>query len=107
MENKYYRKIKHKDTGEIRELYCYSLNENIKIAFWETHDNWEILEVKQFVGKFKGVDYYDGDKVLVKGTKRVGNYETEIVRDSQGWTLKENKTYLNDNRCFTAIIEKL
>jgi len=62
---------------------------------------------KQFVGRFREVNYYDGDKVLVKGTKKVGKYETEIVRDSQGWTLKENKTYLNNDRCFTAIIEKL
>lgn len=107
MENKYYIKLLDKETGKTCELYNDIFNRENGVAFWQIDKNWEIVEVKQFVGKFKGMDYYDGDKVLVKGTKKVGNYETEIVKDTQGWTLKENKTYLNNDKCFMAIIEKL
>lgn len=115
-------------TNNAKEQFNFFLNENDKLALNIRFDNELIAAFilsdeerdslirylsqtniiqKQSVGNYKGVDYYDGDKVLVKGTKKVGNYETEIIKDSQGWTLKENKTYLNDNKCFTAIIEKL
>ncbi len=59
------------------------------------------------IATVKGIELFEGDKVLVKGTKRVGEYETEIIKAFQGWTLKENKTYLNDDKCFTAIIRKI
>tara|TARA_R110000868_G_scaffold119513_3_gene317250 strand:+ start:961 stop:1335 length:375 start_codon:yes stop_codon:yes gene_type:complete len=52
-----------------------------------------------------GINVFKGDRVKVKGTKRVGIYETEIIEDSQGFTLQENKTYYKDNSCFIAIIE--
>jgi|GEM_PF-5183240 len=107
MYNKYHIILKDKVTEEICELYNDIFNRNNGVAFWQIDKNWEIISIKQFIGKFKNVDLYDGDKVLVKGTKKVGNYETKIIRDSQGWTLKENKTYLNNDKCFTAIIEKL
>lgn len=107
MENKYHIILKDKVTGEICELYNDIFNSDNGVAFWQIDKNWELVSAKQFVGKYKKVDYYEGDKVLVKGTKKIGAYETEIIRDSQGWTLKENKTYLNNDKCFTAIIEKL
>lgn len=52
-----------------------------------------------------GTTVFKGDKVKVRGTKKVGIYETEIVEDTHGFTLKENKTYYKDNKCFIAIIE--
>ena len=62
---------------------------------------------KIFVCKIKDIDLFEGDKVLVKGTRRVGQYETKIIRNQQGWTLKENKTYYNNDSCFAAIIGKI
>lgn len=60
-----------------------------------------------YICKIGDIELFEGDKVLVKGTKKIGEYETEIIRVRQGWTLKENQTYLNNDSCFTAIIKKL
>lgn len=59
--------------------------------------------VGQLAYQKHGIDYYVGEKVWVNGTKRVGLYETEIVEIFQGFSLKENKTYLSDTTCFLAI----
>ncbi len=50
-------------------------------------------------------DIYDGDIVRVRGTRRVGEYTTSIIASSQGFTLLDNKTYLNNDKCFIAIEE--
>lgn len=100
-------KIKERETGEILEFPNEIFNKQNGVAFFEIDNNWELLSFKQFVCTVKGIDIYEGDRVLVKGTKKIGEYETIIVREPQGWTLQENKTYLNNDRCFMAIIEKL
>jgi hypothetical protein len=102
--------LKHKDSedGEILVMYNEVFNKSNGVAFFEIEkDKWDLIDYKPFVFSAKGVDYYEGDRVIVKGRKRIGEYETEIVKDSQGWTLKENNTYLNDDACFIAIKEKL
>ena len=68
---------------------------------------FEIIDVKQFVTTIKNMDIYDGDKVLVRGTKRFGDYETTVLKVLQGWTLDINETYLNDDACLMAIISKI
>lgn len=102
-------RLKHKDSEEqeILELHNEIFNKQNGVAFFEIDKNWELLSFKQFVCTVKGIDIYEGDRVLVKGTKKIGEYETTVVREQQGWTLQENKTYLNNDRCFVAIIEKL
>lgn len=70
-------------------------------------DGFNTAEENKYVCTIKGIDLYLGDKVRVKGTKKVGIYETEIINVLQGYTLKENKTYLSDNKCFISIIEKI
>lgn len=50
-------------------------------------------------------ELYEGDKVLVKGTKKVGTYETHIIRNIQGFSLNENKTYINNDKCLISVIE--
>lgn len=88
-------------------LYNEIFNKSNGLAYFELGKGWEVIDFKPFICTIKGIDLYEGDKVRVKGTKKVGEYETEIVRELQGWTLKENKTYYNDNKCFIAIIEKI
>lgn len=53
---------------------------------------------------FFSLDIYENDIVLVQGTKRVGNYVTEVIKTTQGFSLKENKTILNDDACLIAIL---
>ena len=63
--------------------------------------------VKQLAYEKNGVEYYDGDKVMVQGRKRIGVYQDEIIKAPQGFTLKLNWTYLNADRCFIAIKSKV
>lgn len=51
------------------------------------------------------IDIYEGDKVMVRGTKRIGWYETEIIYEGIGFKLKENKTYLNEYRLTSSMVE--
>ncbi len=57
----------------------------------------------RFWREWKGVKYFEGDKVIVKGTKRVGEYETFIVFNGTMFTLNENKTYLTDSSVLITI----
>lgn len=67
--------------------------------------------IPESVGQFIGftiktipkTKVFVGDKVLVKGTKSTGLYTTEVIESAFGFTLKENKTYLNDNLCLLRV----
>ena len=48
---------------------------------------------------------FEGDKVKVQGSKKVGVYESEIIFDGTMFKLKENKTVFIDSACFVGIIE--
>lgn len=102
--------LKHKDSekDEILVLYNEIFNKNNGVAFFKIeHEKWELINFKPFVFSKNNVDYYEDDKVLVRGTKRIGEYETKIIKVFQGHTLENNKTYFNNDTCFTGIISKL
>lgn len=82
-------------------------NANNGVAFFEIDKEWKLIDVRPYVCTVGDLKLFEGDKVLVQGTNKVGKYETEIIRERQGWTLKENYTMLNDNTCFIKIIELL
>lgn len=54
-----------------------------------------------------GTDIFVGDRVLVKGTKRIGEYETEVTIRYNCVVLSENKTYLIDSYAISAILKKI
>ncbi len=87
-----------------------------KFIRWEVEDDGAIEEIVQYevvpetIGQFTGlVDrngkrVFEGDIVLVNGTKRVGKYVTSIVFKDGCYMLEENKTYLIDSKCLLAVI---
>lgn len=54
-----------------------------------------------------GTDIFVSDKVIVKGTKRVGEYETEVIIRCGDVVLALNKTYLIDSYAKAAVLKKL
>ena len=82
-------------------------------------DNCHLLDgyevIPETVGQFTGktiqtttpVNVFVGDKVLVMGTYRAGIYETEVIKSTFGFTLKENKTHLNDSKCILKVTQVL
>lgn len=61
--------------------------------------------VCQFICEIRDMKVFSGDKVIVQGTKRIGLYETEVIKTKFGFTLKENKTVLSESACLVAIRE--
>jgi len=63
--------------------------------------------VCQYTGKLitttPPVMVFVGDIVEVMGTKKVGLYSTIVVETQFGFSLEENKTYLNDQSCLIAV----
>ena len=82
------------------------------------NENWELfnknyecrlLATNDFIiEQFTGVadrnktNMYVGDIVLVNGTKSVGKYITTVIFKDGCYMLKENNTYLVDNKCLLA-----
>lgn len=71
--------------------------------------DWDMLysgeyELMQFTGLTdkKGNQIFEGDVVRVRGRKRKGDYITSVIYHKQGFTLKKNDTYLNDDSCLIA-----
>lgn len=104
---KYHIRLEDKKSGKIEDLYNNVFDPQNGVAFFEIDKNWKLIFARPFVCSKRGMDLYEGDRVLVKGTKRHGQYETTIIRDTQGWTLEENKTYFYNDKCLIAVIEKL
>ena len=52
-----------------------------------------------------GKEIYEGDIVIVKGTKKIKNYVTEIIWLNNGFCLKENNTYFKDYKLVSSGIE--
>ena len=80
-------------------------------------NSWEPVKIRhevipETIGQFTGktiqtspnvTRVFVGDKVLVRGTKSVGLYYTKVVESIFGFTLKDNKTYLNDDKCLMDV----
>ena len=73
-----------------------------------------ILHLMQYIGlkdkkrtkEFpEGQEIYEGDILRVRGRKKVGYYNSEVIYQKQGFTLKSNKTYLNDDSCLLVGVE--
>lgn len=76
----------------------------------DSEDNESIVleaTVSQYTGLIdkKGKMIFGGDIVTVEGTKRIGVYTTVIIESRHGFTLKENKTYINDDSCLIGVLE--
>lgn len=62
------------------------------------------LIIEQSTGRLvNGVEMFVGDKVLVKGKKSVGEYETTVVFKDYCFCLEDNRTYLVDNKSLVAV----
>lgn len=77
---------------------------------------FNVLERHNYAGYKRGTDtipyegeLYEGDMVIVKGTRRIGNYTTFVVKDAfgYGYQLKDNRTYFIDSRSLMCIIKNL
>lgn len=116
MERENLYKAIHKFTGEW--VYGYYFKDGVTHRIFElnkesvtTSDVYIGVSVHpETVCKFwktskKAGKLFEGDKVKVQGSKRVGTYETEIIFDGTMFTLKENKTAFIKSSCFVGIIE--
>jgi hypothetical protein len=52
-------------------------------------------------------ELFEGDKVIAKGAKRIGEYETEIIFDGTMFTLKKNHTMFIDSACSVTILKNI
>lgn len=64
------------------------------------------LIVTEAIGTDKnGKDLFCGDIVKVKGTKKVGEYLTVIIKKGCNYQLQENKTYIKDGVLISSMFE--
>lgn len=63
----------------------------------------------QFIGITDscGEKLYEGDVVIVKGTKSLGDYLTVIEWSQTGFRLKSNKTYVNDRVLLPSMMTRV
>lgn len=103
------------DTGKVVYGYGVILCEDISQIIHKQginimqHTNVVADSVSQWTGRTTkdGQNIYENDKVLVKGRKRIGEYETTVVFHQNGFQLAENKTYFNDDAALIAVIKVL
>lgn len=115
-------KAKRKDNGEWSFGDLIHLDNRIMIAdkSMSAHSNGGLHEtislecvevIPETVCRYwmnrNGVNFYEGDKVVVQGTKRKGLYETYIVFDGTEFKLNQNQTYYNDDKCCITIKENI
>ena len=105
-------KAKRVDNGEwVEGSYIYNLHTTIedshyiKQLFAVTPIHIDGETVCQFIKNHKGLNLFEGDKVIVQGTKKTGKYETFIKYDGNCYRLNENKTVLIDMASLSAIIQ--
>lgn len=77
-----------------------STGEWVYFGLFEKYPEYVINQdtICQYAGRTdkNGNKIFEGDRVLVQGTKKVGTYETYIIYHNCMFKLKENKTYLID-----------